>query len=262
MDLLPGLFGWIDLVTTDVDRAKDFYSGLFGWEFESIPTPMGVSYTMCRLGGKQVAGMGPQPPDLTEAGVPSMWNSYVLVDSVDDTCTVAEKAGGVVVMPAMDVMTEGSMAMIADPGGAVFGIWEPRDHKGAEVFNVPGALTWNELQTRDLAAAMPFYSELFGWRWEEMPDSGGYQVAHLDTKAGPDTSNGGAMTMPEAVPAEVPSYWGVYFAVTDCEQSVAVAERLGGSVFMPPMELGPGVYAGVGDPTGGMFFLGHMVETG
>ena len=85
-------------------------------------------------------------------------------------------------MPAMDVMTQGRMAMIADPSGAVFGVWEPRDHQGAEVFNEPGSLTWNELQTRDLAAAMPFYAEVFGWRWEEMPDSGGYQVAHLDAK--------------------------------------------------------------------------------
>jgi predicted enzyme related to lactoylglutathione lyase len=258
MGLLPGLFGWVDLATSDVDRARDFYSGLFGWEMEEIPTPMGVSYTMCRLGGKQVAGMGPQPPGMAAAGVPSTWNSYVMVESADRTCSAAEAAGAAVVMPAMDVMTQGRMAMIADPSGAVFGIWEPRDHEGAEVFNVPGALTWNELQTRDLAAAMPFYSEVFGWRWEEMPDSGGYQVAHLDAKEGPDTSNGGAMSMPEGVPPEAPSYWAVYFAVESCEDATALAERLDGSVFLPPMAMGPGVFSGVTDPTGAMFFLGHF----
>jgi predicted enzyme related to lactoylglutathione lyase len=258
MRLPPGIFGWVDLATSDVDRAKDFYSGLLAWEFEAIPTPMGVPYTMCRLDGKQVAGIGPQPPGMAEAGVPPAWNSYVIVESADASTAAAVDAGGAVVMPAMDVMTQGRMAMIADPGGAVLGVWEPRDHQGAEVFNVPGALTWNELQTRDLASAMPFYESVFGWRWEEVPDSGGYQVINLDTKEGPDTSNGGAMTLPEEVPPEVPCYWAVYFAVEDCEESTAMADRLGGKVFLPPMPMGPGMFSGIEDPAGAILFIGHF----
>ena len=121
-----GFFGWVDLVSTDVPAAKAFYSGLFGWETEDIPTPMGPAYTMCRLGGQLVAGIGPQPPGMAEAGVPSMWNSYVMVEDIDATCTAVAAAGGAVVMPAMDVMTEGRMAMVADPSGAVVGLWQPR----------------------------------------------------------------------------------------------------------------------------------------
>ncbi len=129
---------------------RAFYTGLFGWDTEDIPTPMGPAYTMASLGGKVVAGIAPQPPEMAEAGAPSMWNSYVMVEDLDAVCSAVAAAGGAVVMPAMDVMTQGRMAMVADPSGAVVGLWQPRDHQGADIFNAPGTLTWNELQTRDL----------------------------------------------------------------------------------------------------------------
>jgi len=251
-----GLFGWVDLVTTDVAAAKTFYSALFGWETEDMPTPMGPAYTMCRRDGKVVAGIGPQPPGMAQAGVPSMWNSYVLVEDLDATCAAVPGAGGAVVMPGMDIMTQGRMAMVADPSGAVVGLWQPQDHEGAELFNAPGSLTWNELQTRDLAAATPFYTSIFGWRWEDSGDGSGYLVGMLDTKAGDDKSNAGAMAMPEQVPAEVPSFWGVYFAVADCDATLAEATGLGAGVVFPTMEMGPGRFAGISDPTGAMVMFG------
>jgi predicted enzyme related to lactoylglutathione lyase len=249
MDQPHGLFGWVDLATTDVAAAKAFYEGLLGWTTEDVPTPMGPAYTMCSLDGKVVAGIGPQPPGM--AGMPSVWSSYVLVEDADAVCDRAAPAGGAVLMPAMDVMTQGRMAMLADPTGAVVGIWQPGDHRGAEVFNVPGALTWNDLQSRDLAAATPFYEQVFGWRFDDAGD--GYLVIVLDAKEGDDKSNGGAMPMPPVVPAEVPSYWQVYFRVADLDATVARAGELGGSVFLPAMAMGPGRAAGLTDPTGGMF---------
>ncbi len=259
-----GLFGWVDLSTSDVESAKRFYCSLFGWESVDIPTPMGPAYTMLRKDGQLVAGLGPQPPGMAEAGVPSTWNSYLIVDDADDVLDRAAEAGGSVVMPVMDVMTEGRMAMIADPSGAVVGLWQPWDHPGAELFNAPGALTWNELQTRDLESATEFYAEVFGWRWESGPGDGsdagppsGYLVAHLDSKESDDTSNAGAMAMPGGVPAQAPSYWAVYFAVTDCDAAMAEADRLGGSIFLPAMDMGPGIrFGGITDPTGAMFMVG------
>lgn len=253
-----GLFGWVDLSTSDVPAAKAFYTGLFGWDAEDVLTPMGPAYTMLRLDGRLVAGLGPQPPGLAEAGVPSLWNSYVMVDDVDEVVARAERAGGTVAMPAMDVMTEGRMAMVADPSGAVVGLWQPRDHQGADVFNVPGTLTWNELQSRDLDAATAFYADVLGWRWAPAEGTEGYLVAMLDAKEGDDKSNAGAMAMPEGVPAQAPSYWAVYFAVADCDASVAAAEGLGGTVFLPAMQMGPGRFAGITDPTGAMFMLGSF----
>ena len=250
-----GLFGWVDLVSTDVDAAKAFYGGLFGWDFEDIPTPMGPSYTMCSLGGSKVAGIGPQPPDMAAAGAPSMWNSYVIVEDLDATCEAVGPAGGAVVMPAMDVMSEGRMAMVADPSGAVVGLWQPRDHQGADVFNVAGTLSWNELETRDLPSALAFYTEVFGWTYDS-GDSPGYNVIQLAAKEGDDKSNGGAMGMPEGVPEELPSFWAVYFAVEDCDAAVARASELGGTNTVPKMSMGPGSFAGIEDPAGAFFFVG------
>lgn len=250
-----GLIGWVDLTTNDVDAAKAFYGQLFGWEGTDIPTPMGPTYTIMRKDGLMAAGVGPLPPDLVAAGVPSTWTSYVIVDDLDAVLALVAPAGGRVVMPAMDVMTEGRMAQVADPTGAVIGLWQPRDHGGAEVFNVPGTLTWNELQTRDLAGATAFYATVFGWRWAEMGAGSGYLVGHLDAKDGDDTSNCGAMTTPPMVPAEAPNCWMVYFAVADCDAAVARAVELGATVFLPAMQMGPGRFAGLLDPSGAAFLV-------
>ncbi len=133
----------------------------------------------------------------------------------------------------------------------------PAAHQGADLFNAPGSLTWNELQSRDIDAALPFYEKVFGWEWVDGPDSG-YKVANLNTKTEEDKSNAGAMAMPEGVPAEAPSYWAVYFAVDDCDTAMAAAEQFGGQVFLPAMQMGPGRFGGLIDPTGGMFMVGSF----
>jgi predicted enzyme related to lactoylglutathione lyase len=243
-------------MSRNVDVARPFYEQLFGWTATELPTDMGPTYTMFMRDGKNVAGMGPLPPDLATAGVPSTWNSYIIVDSVDEVLKAVEAAGGTVPMPAMDVMTEGRMAMIADPSGGIVGLWEPRDHPGGELFNAPGSLAWNELQSRNLDAARDFYADVFSWRWEPMAGEMEYYTAHLDTKQSEDTANCGAMNIVPTAPAGMPSTWMVYFSVEDCDTSLARAEELGGYVFLPAMEMGPGRFAGVSDPTGAMFFLG------
>ncbi len=257
MRLPHGLFGWVDLMTSDVETARQFYEPLLGWTSKDQPTPMGPVYTNFSKDGKRVAGMSPQPPDMAEAGMPSTWNSYVMVDSVDEVVKAAEAAAGAVVMPAMDIMTEGRMAMIADPSGGILGLWQPRDHDGAELFNAAGALSWNELQSRDWESAKAFYNTVFGWRWAPM-EGADYVVGHLDSKQGDDTSNCGMMPMPPGVPDQMPSTWMVYFAVADCDSSLATAQELGGRVFLPAMDMGPGRFGGISDPTGAMVFVGSF----
>lgn len=258
MRLAHGTFGWVDLQTPDVAAAKAFYAGLFGWTYEDMPTPMGVDYTMCYLDGQMVAGMGPQPGDLAAAGVPATWNSYVFVEDVDAIVAAAEAAGGSVMMPPMDVMDSGRMTMIAGPDGAVVGVWQPYEHQGADVVDVPGAVTWNELQSRDIVAAREFLSTVFGWRWDaQSPGGMEYFVGHVDAKPG-SSENCGAMSMPDGVPDEAPSMWVVYFAVADCDASAEQVQALGGRLFMQPMEMGPGKFAGAMDPTGAMFFFGDL----
>lgn len=251
-----GFLGWIDLMTRDTGRATEFYEGLFGWTHVEQPTPMGPPYTQFYKDGKLVCGMSPMMPGVPEQ-VGAFWNSYVIVEDIEATVDRVLPARGTVMMAPMDVMDQGRMAMISDPTGAALGLWQPGTHEGAEVFNVPGSLTWNELQTRDIDAALPFYEEVFGWEWTDGPDSG-YHVANVAAKQGEDKSNAGAMGTPPGVPDEAPNVWLVYFAVDDCDTSMAAAADLGGQVFLPAMQMGPGRFGGLIDPTGGMFLVGSF----
>lgn len=255
---LTGQIGWVDLATTDVEAARAFYEGLFGWRSRVMPTDVGVDYTMFTSDGRTVAGMAPQPPGMP-AGTPSTWNAYVMVDDVDAACAAAEVAGGFVAMPAMDVMTQGRMAMVGDPAGAVLGMWQPGQHRGAELRGAPGSVGWNELQTRGLDAALPFYSAVFGWSWEQ-DETTGYWIATLPELGDGESMVAGAMTMPDAVPAEVPSVWLVYFDVDDCDEAFSHALELGATAAFEPMTMGPIRFAGLLDPTGAMFMVDHMDE--
>src|SRR5437588_10786528 len=141
----PGTFSWTDLTTTDQEAAKAFYAGLLGWEIEDLPVGEDLYYSMARVDDKRVAAISPQPQMLRDAGAPPTWNSYVTVESADATADRAGELGANVVSPPFDVMEFGRMAVLQDPQGAFFMLWEPRDTIGAELVNAPGALCWNEL---------------------------------------------------------------------------------------------------------------------
>ena len=241
-----GLFNWVDLSTTDQEAAKTFYGGLFGWECEDVPTDRGPLYTMCKINGYTVAGIGPLPPDLLAQGVPPFWSSYVKHDDVDGIATKIGAAGGTVIMPPMDVMNEGRMLMATDPTGATFGVWQPKDHIGAQLVNMPNTLFWNELQTHDLDAAQAFYAAVFGWT--SQADENGYVLVAADGRM-----QAGMMAI-EPEWGEVPPNWSVYFNVAAVETAVAKAQELGGTVLVMPKPVGDmGQLAVVQDPQGGVF---------
>jgi predicted enzyme related to lactoylglutathione lyase len=163
-----GIFNWVDLSTTDIAGAKAFYAGLFGWEAEDQPIDGGGFYTMFKLNGYTVAGAGQMSPEMAESGMPPVWTSYVKHDDADAIAAKIGAAGGQLMMPPMDVMGEGRMVMAADPSGAVFGVWQPKNHIGAQLCNIPNTLVWNELQTRDAAGAQTFYGEVLVGRRRRM----------------------------------------------------------------------------------------------
>ena len=248
-----GFFGWIDLMTRDAGTAGQFYEALFGWTHVDVQVSEGVTHTHFYKDDCLVAGMSHMMPGIPES-IRSIWNSYVLVNDLDATSRRVEEAGGTVTRTPWHLLDRGRMAMIEDPTGAVLGLLEPTQMQGAELFNAPGSLTWNELQTREPAVAMPFYERVFAWEWVEGPGDE-YWVANLPTKQSADQSNAGLMMMPAAVPAGAPNSWMVYFAVEDCDKAIETAERFDGQVFLPSMSAGPGRFAGLSDPTGGMFFV-------
>lgn len=242
-------FGWVDLASTDQESAKRFYSELFDWESRDDPLPDGGYYTNFSKDGKAVAGLGSTMGE----GMPSMWSSYVLVDSADETTKAATEAGGRVLMEPMDVMEFGRMALIADPSGAVFGLWEPKNHGGAEMYGDHGSLVWNELATRDLEKARPFYEKALGWSWSSM-DMGGGSTYYLGG-VGTDKRAGG-IDMGEMWPAEVPAHWDVYFAVDDHEAAAKKAVELGATDMSGATEVpNAGTMHYLADPTGAFFYI-------
>ncbi len=249
-----GQFSWTDLMTPDPEQARAFYCSLFGWDAKDMQTPTGPPYTMFLLHGQVVAGLGSQPPHLREAGILPSWTSYINVENLEHTIGRSVEAGSTVIMEPMEISPEGRMAMIADPSGAAVGLWQPQEHQGVDLRDAPGAMSWNELQTRDLDRATRFYAAVFGWKWTASGDTG-YLVATLEAKEGTDKGVAGAMTMPPAVPAQVPNYWSVYFEVADCDASTWLATELGGTTLVPPMDMGDMRFSGITDPSGAMFML-------
>jgi len=252
----PGTFSWVDLGTTDPDAAKAFYSVLFGWEVEDMPVPDSPPYGICRLHGEQVAAIYGQPEPQRSAGVPPNWFSYVTVASADDAATAAKEAGGLVHAEPFDVMDSGRMAVIADPAGAMFGIWEPRGSIGATIVNEPGCFTWNELATDDMAKAGAFYEQLFGWTTEPMDTGDGppyWMITHDGAAQG---RNGGIRELaPEQAEAGVPPHWMPYFVADSVDHAVARASDVGGTTVFGPLDLPSGRIAVAHDPQGAFFGL-------
>lgn len=243
-----GVFSWTDLTTTDQDAAKQFYSALFGWEADDRPIGDGAVYSMMEIDGKDVAAISSQPQQQRDAGVPPTWNSYITVDSADAALARAKELGAVVHADAFDVMDVGRMGVVQDPQGAFFIVWEPKTNIGAQLVNVPGALTWNELASPDIEASARFYGELFGWTTDAME---GGPFTYLVIKTPDGRSNGGIR--PQM--GEEPPHWLVYLGIDDAEAGVAKVGELGGSTLAGPMSIGPGRFAVVQDPQGAVFAL-------
>jgi uncharacterized protein len=249
----PGCFSWVDLSTTDPDGAKGFFGPLFGWEFDDQPIPDGGTYTMCRVDGKNVCALSAQQDQERSMGIPPHWNNYVTVADVDEAAGKARDVGGNVIVEPFDVLDAGRMAVIADPAGAVFEIWEPRANIGAELVNEPGTLTWNELSTSDVDQAKKFYGDLFGWTFEDVGnDEFPYATIRLDGRM-----NGGVRPLGEQErQMGVPPNWLPYFVSQDSEQSAERIGELGGNVMVGPMSILQGSKIVVAtDPQGAVFAL-------
>jgi predicted enzyme related to lactoylglutathione lyase len=252
----PGTWSWVELSTTDVDAAKQFYRGLFGWDAEDNEIPDGGgTYSMQKLDGRNAAAITAQPEQQASAGVPPNWFSYVTVASADESAEKAKELGGQAHAGPFDVMTAGRMAVLADPAGAMFGIWQAGDSIGAEIVNVPGALTWMDVATTDPEGAQEFYGGLFGWGFEEIdtgPDGPDYWTATHDGAA--RGRNGGLRRqVPEE--AAIPPHVIPYFATDGIEDAVAKAQELGGAGTVPVTEIPNGKFAGATDPQGAHFML-------
>jgi predicted enzyme related to lactoylglutathione lyase len=270
---LPGVPCWIDTSQPDPEAAVEFYSGLFGWEFEDVMPPGSEGkYFIARLRGGDVAAVGSLPE-----GAPrqAAWNTYIWVESADDAAAKATDAGGRVLMEPFDVMDAGRMAVLADPEGAAFCVWQAKQHKGARIVNEHGTLNFNGLNTRDAGAAERFYGALFGWGRFDLPGGQawtlpgyGDYLEQLTPGTRKRTAEFGVAGFEDVVAAlnaidgddtETPAQWSVTFGTDDADATAAKAAELGGEVVVPPSDAPFVRMMVLRDPQGASFIASQFV---
>jgi uncharacterized protein len=246
-----GTFSFADVMTSDVEGAKSFYTEFFGWSAETLRAGEDSEYTLFSKDGAPVAGTFALRPEQREQGIPPNWVSYINVDDVDKTTELAREAGGMILVEPNEIADAGRMSVVGDPQGAAVCLWEPRGHFGAGIVNEPGALSWNELRSPDPSAVKDFYANVLGWTYQETDMGGG--LTYTSIRVG-EKSNGGMI--PSAVlGGDMPPHWGVYFAVENTDDEVKRAESLGGKVLAPPMDVPMGRFAPLVDPQGAAFSI-------
>jgi len=246
----PGSFCWLELATSNQNAAKAFYTSLFGWTVADFPMGPTEVYTMFKLEGLDAGAAYTLRPEMVSQGVPPHWGIYVAVVSADEAAAKVTQAGGKVIAPPFDVFDFGRMAVLQDPAGAVFMVWEAKQHVGTTITGVPGTLCWADLSVPDQAAVLPFYTAVFGWEFDPGKDNSGY----LHIKNG-GTYIGGVPPAHQRNP-HAPPHWALYFQVENCDASAAKAKELGAQLFMEPMTMeGVGRMACMADPQGATSFL-------
>lgn len=240
----PGHPCWFDLMTPDVAAVTQFYTELFGWDYDVMPPDMG-SYHMAKTQGRSAAGIGSPPPG---SDAPSAWTVYYATNDADKSAETATELGGAIISPAFDVTGQGRMAILQDPTGAIFGVWQADAHIGAEIADTHGAMTWCEVNTPDADTAATFYDGLLGSKHQPLA---GVPTTYYSLNKG-DVTIGGVLQMNEQWEG-VPPHWMPYFHVRDTDTAAKLATKHGGSVGVPPFDSPFGRIAVLNDPAGAAF---------
>ena len=248
----PGSFCWIELGTTDQNAAKNFYESLFGWRASDMPMGPGSFYTIFKLEGRDAAAGYTLMPEQLAVGVPPHWLLYIAVESADESARKAAELGGKILKGPFDVMDAGRMAVVQDPAGAVFAIWQPQANGGIGISGVDGTLCWADLNVAVREAVEGFYTQLFGWQIHKEDETPEHNYWHI--KNGEEFI-GGILPAAHREPS-TPPHWLAYFVVSDCDGSTKKAQELGASIFLSPTNIEKaGRMALVADPQGAAFAL-------
>src|SRR5215468_8369927 len=246
-----GSFCWIELATSDQNAAKKFYGSLFGWTPNDMPMGPGETYTIFRLEDRDAAACYTLRKEQVAQHVPPNWMIYILVDNVDASAAKVAPLGGTVIVAPFDVFEAGRMAVIQDPTGAYFCLWQAKQNTGIGIAGVHGTLCWADLCTSDTQAAEKFYAGLLGWKFEAgEKDSSGY----LHIKNG--EHHIGGMPPAKHLPPGVPPHWMAYFWADDVDVTANKAKEMGANLCVPPMSMeNVGRLSIIGDPQGAMFAI-------
>jgi uncharacterized protein len=241
---------WVDVALPDVAAGKRFYGELFGWTFGEGPAVAGA-HVDALSDGKLVAALVPK----RDGRMPTVWGVYFATSDAAALSRAIRDAGGQVITAPVQVGRAGTMALAADPGGAVFGLWQAGDRAGFEKQGEPGSFCWTEVYTRDKERADPFYERVFGFQGTDLPDDSiDFRMwSPAGTEPGEDTAVGGRSVITDAFPAEMPGHFLIYFCVDDCDETAAAATSLGGRIQSRPFDIPYGRIAVLADNQGASF---------
>ncbi|GAA2449345.1 VOC family protein [Streptomyces mauvecolor] len=249
---------WADASLSDLAAGKRFYGELLGWTFdedtEGAADVMRGGYAGAFKDGKRVAALRSK----RDGRMPTSWTVYLASPDVHALAARIREAGGQMITEPLPVPPHGTMALAADPGGAVFGLWQGDRHTGFELTRKPGSFCWTEVYTRDKDQADAFYESVFGYEGGDpgSPDEIGadFRTWSLPgAEPGPDNAIGGRSLMSDAFPAALPDHFLVYFSVEDCDAVAAACTRLGGRVTAEPFDIPYGRMAVLNDNQGAAF---------
>ena len=246
----PGNFCWVELATTDQSAAQSFYSEIFGWSADNIPIGPNEVYTIFQLEERHAAAACTIRPEQLQHGVRPHWALYIAVQDADASARRAAELGGKVLAAAFDVGDAGRMAVLQDPSGAAFSIWQPNINPGIGIAGVPGTLCWADLNTSSRDRAAQFYSDLFGWQIMKEDEDPAHDYWHI--KNGEEFIGG----IPPVVHLHpgTPAHWLAYFNVSDCDLTAGEAKKFGATVYMPPTDFEDvGRISVIADPQGATF---------
>lgn len=246
--LVVGAPCWIDLYSSDTDKATDFYGQLFGWTTESAGPEFGGYFTFLK-DGKHVAGCMHNDG---QEGYPDAWTVYLTTDDAGRTAAAAAAQGGRILLEPMAVAENGVMAMVVDPGQATIGVWQPGNQKGFDVRNEVGTAAWFELHTREYDATVDFYRDVFGWDPHTAGDSPEFRYTTLGRD---ENALAGIMDATRFMPEGAPAAWSIYFEVDDTDATLEQVAELGGKILRPAEDTPFGRLAQAADPTGTSFKL-------
>ena len=248
----PGSFCWVELATTNQPAAESFYCKIFGWSADNIPIGPSEVYTIYQLEGRHAAAACTLRPEQRQHGVPPHWGVYVAVQGADACAARAAELGGTVLAGPFDVGDAGRMAVVQDPAGAAFSIWQAGVNPGIGIAGAHGTLCWCDLNTPDQARAGEFYSALFGWEIMKEDEDPAHSYWHI--KNGEEFIGG----IPPAAHLQpgAPAHWLAYFNVSDCDKTANEAKSLGAKLYMPPTDFEDvGRISVIADPQGATFAI-------
>ncbi|MDP5214637.1 VOC family protein [Pseudoalteromonas tunicata] len=248
---IAGTFCWPELCTHNWQQGKKFYCELFGWGSDDQPIGPDTYYTMLQKEGLDIAAMYQMENDRIELEVPSHWLNYIAVDDVEAKVLKAQKLGAELLHGPHTVGDAGKMALLVEPEGAVFALWQGMLHPGSRKLKEPNTMCWNELASRNSANSQAFYCQLFDWQVEAVDMEG---MAYIFYKQG-NEKVAGMLEMNEQW-SEIPPHWMTYFAVENCDEIAAQAQALGAVICVPPTDFKDvGRFSVLTDPQGADFSI-------